>query len=92
MAGEDQARRECHDHQHDKIALSRPIGAAIEDDRDGEYQQAQPEGGAGLDQAHSTQLLREPPIFHPVKSLPQQFGRYPATADALKALWGWGRP
>ena len=40
MAAEHQARRECDDHQHDKIALTRPIGAPVEDNRNGEYQQA----------------------------------------------------
>jgi hypothetical protein len=43
MAAEDQGRSKGDDHQHDVIALSRMIGTAIENYRDGERKKADAE-------------------------------------------------
>ena len=63
MPREDQARGEGDNHEHDKVALARPIGTAVEDNRNREHHHAQGESHARLDQADARlkNFLNSPP-------------------------------
>ena len=52
MPAKDQTRGQCNDHYRNVVELAGTVGAAVENNRDGQHNEACSQRAAGLDNTH----------------------------------------
>src|SRR5215472_12069485 len=65
MPAKDQARGQCNDHYRNVVELAGTVGAAVENNRDEQHNEAYSQPAAGLDNTHGAAPGLSPALAQP---------------------------